>query len=266
MVNVSAAGIIVGYGAQPITERQLVRWSIRFDALIDDTSRVWITARLRRARTIRCASFAIGLLVAGLPMFANVIDARRAASFSNPAVANAPFIAVALGALIAELFVVQRPRGERAATLTRRQVDDYLDRMWPVVIGVTAPIAAIAALLANALHVWQARWAWLGAGCALCALLAVTVGLRNIIDRPALAVDGDQRLLDDALRADGAHHLAGACVLLAVTGAGQALLILGGSSAWTWLVALAMLAAIGCWSGIARKQTWNVARARRAHA
>ena len=80
-----------------------------------------------------------------------------------------------------------------------------------------------------------------------------------------LAPGGELRSVDEALRADGAHHLAGAAVALAGTAVAAA--VPGDLTGWWALAALPVsligLFVLGVWWTLARDSPWSVARARR---
>jgi hypothetical protein len=63
---------------------------------------------------------AVGVVVAGLPSYMNLIDPERSADFANPLVQNTWLLGGILGALIAELVVAQRPVDRVASSLGRR--------------------------------------------------------------------------------------------------------------------------------------------------
>ncbi len=99
------------------SDRQLVQWSLRFNVLLDESSKGGVSARLRRGRSFRWVSFAVGINIGMLPMYMNVIDVERAAEYSNQLTAQAPFAIAAVGAVLAELTMVSQPNGVRSADL-----------------------------------------------------------------------------------------------------------------------------------------------------
>ena len=84
--------------------------------------------------------------------------------------------------------------------------------------------------------------------------------------RPTNAVSETTRRLDDALRADGAHHVVGASVAMAGLAALHAINDALGASAWSMLLALLMYVVLGSWYGIACTTRWNVDQVRLQHA
>lgn len=265
IVLVTASVVACAIGARPISEGQLTRWSIRFNVLLVDSIKPWTARQLRRARSIRTVSFVVGINVGALPMYMNIIDVDSAASFSNDLTAQAPFAAAAIGAMIAEISLVRRPRGVRSATLATRRWVDYIERFWLIFIAGCLPVSALAALFATARSDSYERWVWVGPSASLVAIVVATVGVHIVVNRPAATTDNDGRRVDDALRADGAHHVVGAAVALAGVATCYALTAaLGGW--WSIIPALLTYVVLGNWFAIARTSPWNVDQARLQHA
>jgi hypothetical protein len=263
----SATVIIVAVGASPITDRQLVKWSVRYNVLVADaSSQGWLSWQLRRARVVRWTLFAIGLNVGFAPMYVNVIDVERASEFANPLITQAPFAMAALGAVLAEFSLVRRPRGKRSAAIVTRRWSDYIERFWLVIIVCTVPISIAASWFALTRSDSDPTWLWVGPAASFLAVAAATVGVHVVVKRPANACSEESRRIDDALRADGAHHVVGASVALGGIAACSSMTIALGSSAWSAVAALLTYVFIGCWYGIACTDRWNVDQARLQHA
>lgn len=259
-----AALLVVAWGSRRVSERDLRRWTDRFGVSVDAETQVLVVGRLRHARVVRSIAIAIGVTVAGLPAYLNLIARDRASSFANRAVSSTWILAAALGCLVAEVLVVQRARGNRHAALEARHAGDYVSLVWLRVISGAIAVAIVAALLATFFRVPSVVIAWAGVTGSILAFGVVLAGLRRITDRPALAPEGPIRTVDDALRADGAHHLVGAGVALAVTGAAIALeRALDASGTWLPLLAVPVSYwALGCWWVLARETRWDVGRQR----
>jgi hypothetical protein len=259
-----AALLVVAWGSRPVSERDLRRWSDRFVVSVDAETQMLVVGRLRHARVVRSIAIAIGLTIAGLPAYLNLIARDHAGSFANRAVSATWILAAALGCLVAEVVVVQRARGNRHAALQARRTGDYVSLVWLRVISGAIAVAIVAAFVATFSRVPNVVIAWAGVGGSVLAFGVVLAGLRRITDRPALAPEGPIRGVDDALRSDGAHHLVGAGVALAVTGAAIALeRALDASGTWLPLLAVPVSYwALGCWWVLARETRWNVSRQR----
>jgi hypothetical protein len=206
---------------------------------------------------------AVGVVVAGLPSFMNLIDPDRSADFANPLVQNTWLLGGALGALVAEVVVVQRP-ADRVASSSGRRVGDYVDVRWVRWVGLAIPITAALAVVSTALERSSWWYGWVGLAGAFGAAGGLLLGLRTITDRAALAPDGALRDIDDALRADGAHHLAGVAVALAGISVGVATPhdLAGWWGLFTLLTSLVGAVALGIWWTLARDVRWSVAVAR----
>lgn len=256
---------IVAVGVRPLSDHQLVQWSLRFNVLLDESTKGRVSARLRRGRSIRWVSFAAGINIGMLPMYMNVIDVERAAEYSNQLTAQAPFAIAAVGAVLAELTMVSQPSGVRSADLVSRRWSDYVVRFWLVVIVWTLPISLIGAWFAASQEL-STRWVWAGPAASAFGILAATVGVRVVVNRPARDAGTDARRIDDALRADGAHHVVGAAVavsgIAACSSVGNAL----GPSWWGFFPMLLSWVLVGNWYGIACNTRWNVDQARLQHA
>jgi hypothetical protein len=260
-----ATAVVVVVGVRPLSDHQLVQWSLRFNVLVDASTKDWLSSRLRRGRAVRWLSFAVGINIGMLPMYMNVIDVERAAEYSNQLTAQAPFAIAAFGAVLAELTIASRPSGLRSAGLVTRHWSDYVERLWLVVIACTLPISLVAAWIAAGQDVGS-HWLWVGPAASAFGVLAATVGVRIVVNRPAIDPDTNTRRIDDALRADGAHHVVGAAVAVAGIAACSSVSNALAPSLWGLIPALGSWALIGVWHGIACNTQWNVDQARLQHA
>jgi len=261
----SASVLGIAVGARPVTQDQLTQWSVRFNVLVDDSTPSSLASQLRRARMIRWAAIVVGINVGALPMYMNVIDVERASSFSNDLTAQAPFAAAALGSVIAELSLVHRPSGTRSATLVARRWTDYIDTVWIITIIACLPVSLFAAFVTMTGSNPHTTWVWVGPAASVLAILAMSLGVRVVVNRPTNSLGEPHRRLDDALRADGAHHIVGAALALAGVATCYTLMaaingLLGS------LAGLFTYVVLGCWYGIARTERWNVDQARLQHA
>lgn len=255
--------VVVFAGARPISDDQLTKWSIRFNVLLADDSVLSLRRQLRRARSIRWFAFVAGINVGALPLYMNVIDVERAADFANDLTAQAPFIAAALGSVLAEVAFVRRPpNGRRSATLTARRWTDFVPAIWVRCVALCLPISLVAALIATALYAGQGGWLWFGPAASAVALVAMAIGVHTVVNRPALANDEHDLRLDDALRADGVHHIVGAAFAMAGVATSYTLAAAGGNSGLGLVFALATYAVIGVWYSLAATERWNVDQAR----
>lgn len=258
--------LVMVVGAWPVPEHRAARWLTRFHVVLSKEASTWVCSRLRRARSIRWASLVVGMNLSVLPMYINVIDPSRAGKFSNPLTQSSIFLAPTFGALIAELLVVQRPIGSRSAQLIRRRSRDYVNRLWTGVVIACGVVSLIAASAATHRRVWRWGFVWVGPAVALIALASITLGVRRIVNRPVMSPDGPMRAADEALRADGAHHIAGASIALAGTGAAGALALATPLGWWQLPIGMLYFLSVGCWRGLAVGERWSVATARQVAA
>jgi hypothetical protein len=265
IVLLAASTVACAVAARPVTDHQLSRWSIRFNVLLEDSAKPSAARQLRRARSIRTVSLVAGINVGALPIYMNVIDVERAAFFSNNLVAQAPFAAAAIGAVIAEFSLVRRPRGVRSATLQTRRWSDYIERSWFVGIAACLPVSMLAAAIAITRSDSDPRWVWASPLACVVAILATTLGVHIVVNRPAVLAGERVRRIDDAFRADGAHHVVGAAFALA--GVATCYSLTAAVGGWLGLLtSLLTYAVLGNWYGIARLTRWNVDQARLQHA
>jgi len=259
-----ASAAVVVYSTRPVSDQQLSTWSIRFNVLIDDDAATPIRCRLRRARIIRWTAFVVGINVGNLPMYMNVIDVERAGDFATTLTAQAPFIAAALGAVIAEVaFVGPASQRRRTAALVVRRWHDYVPSLWARCVIGFLPIAAISAFAVTVRGVepWRSSAAWVGPAVSALAIVAMIVGVHVVVNRPTLAADEHDLRLDDALRADGAHHIVGAS--FAMGGIATAYAVGAATGGVVSLIALVLsYAVIGVWYSLATTDRWNVDLAR----
>lgn len=172
-----------------------------------------MTRRLVRGRRVRAICVAAGVVVAGLPSYMNLIDAERSSSFAKPLVGYAWLFGATGGAVLAEVFVVQRP-SRRQASLVVRSAGDYVDRRFIQAVYSSFALMLVLAAIATAFDWWRWWEAWVGVGASAVAAASVHFGVRATVRRPALAPGGELRDVDDALRADGAFRVVGAAVAL----------------------------------------------------
>jgi hypothetical protein len=249
---------LVWAGRRPVDPSELSRFATRFSLGMDDMDVGLVSARLHRSRKLRSVAVAVGFIVAGLPVYVNLIDRESASSFSNFFTAQAWLIGAAFGAMTAELLVVQRPTRQGKAALVARRPGDYVARGWLKLVAFLALVAVTATIAAAVSRnpLWGRSLA--GAAGAVTAVALIWLGLRTITDRPLLAPDGPLRDSDEALRAYGAHHMMGAGIALA---AGAASIALGPLTDTVplleWVTLLGHLGSLGLWRAVAFDLPWR---------
>ncbi len=266
-VALGVPALVVWRGTRAVDDNTLHRWEQRFDVAVPHEHRGATAIRLRRNRRLRATAVAAGLLVGYMPAFVNLVDATRSAEFANPMTQEAWLVLAALGALLAEVVACHRPSGPRRAALVRRRIGDYVGPGW---VGATAVLAAAAigaAVVAPSSDAPDRGWAWVYAAGAVIAVVALAQGLRVVRDRALAVPEGPERDIDEAFRADGAHHLAGAGLALAASCAAGAV---GAAAPDATVLSLLFTAvacgALGTWWSLARTTPWSVSTRRLAHA
>lgn len=253
--------LVLWRGCRRVGDDVIERWQRRFGVAVDDADVEYVRGRLHRARSVRSAGVAIGIAIAGLPSYMNLIDNTRSSDFANPLVGNAWLYGAALGSLAAELFVLQRP-ARRAAALVRRRAADYVGLHWWRAVGGALGVAVVAAIVEVTRQDWRWWYSLVGLGGALLAAGALALGLRAVVDRPALATEGHLRDIDEAFRSYGAHHLMGASVALAGVSASVALEPVFPVGPLGLIGAFLALWATLMWLTLARDTRWSVEWAR----
>lgn len=259
-VPLAIAALLLWRGLRPVSSRQLTRFVERFGVGLDDQDREFVAARLRRSRAMRSTAAAVGVLVTGLPAYMNLIDADRAGDFAVAPVGAAWMFGAAIAAAAAEVLLVQRPARKGEAALVERRPEHYVSRRWPRIaaaLSAAAIVAFGAAVVGGYDSVLEASTGAVG---AVIALVAVTVGLRRVADRPRLDTTGHLRALDDALRAYGAHHVVGAAVALSAGSLSIAAQPVFSEVAPVLNLVVGLLGwvSLGVWYTLARNEPWRV--------
>lgn len=254
------AMVVLWRGLRPVGDAELQRFVNRFFVVVERTDRQFVSDRLRRSRALRSGAAAVGVLIAGLPSYMNLIDADRAGDFAVAPVGQAWLLGAAVAAVAAELLVVQRPVRNGEAQIAERRPEHYVSDRWKktsIVLALVTLAVFVAGMMRGDDGLLEASTGAVG---AVIALVAVTFGLGRIADRPRLGTEAHLQMLDDALRAYGAHHVAAAAVAL-----GAASVSVAGAPFFNEVApALNLLAAfiatgsLGLWYAIARDEPWPV--------
>ena len=259
LIPTAIAAVIFWRAMRGVRNDELQKFVDRFRVRVDEGEDQFVRARLRRSRALRLTAVAIGVLVAGLPAYMNLIAPSRSADFASPIVGNVWIAAAASAALLAEVLVVQWPAiARRTAVIEARRPTDYVARRWTRRLWLLAVVTPLLAAIGLAAGRGNDVELVAGAGGAMLAGVAAWVGLRQIAERPRLAPDGHRREIDDALRSYGAHHLVGAAIALATTSLSIAITAIVGE-VWLELLGIGVTYyGLGVWWAVAREQRWPV--------
>ena len=260
-------------GCRGVDDAALAWWAHRFDVALPPDAREGTARRLRRHRSQRAVAMATGLAARALPVsVAHSVAPADASRLSTPALGHAWLMAAAVGALVAEARVArtEAPAGPARAGLVRRRVADYVDPGWAtaaVALGTLAVVGALAVAAGNGLADAPDRgWWWAYAAAGTIAVATIATGLRVVRDRPLATPDGAGRAVDEAFRADGAHHVVGACLALAAAGAAGVAGLTSRSALVVVPAQLGVMAALAIWGHFALDRRWSVPARRRAAA
>ena len=250
---------LLTWGMWPTHDRRLFRWSARFGVVISRAGREQVIRDLERSKRLRWGAAVLGLGISALPTYVNLVSPNDAGRFAGEGYGLVWVAAPALGAMVAELVIHQHPR-ERRAILAPRRWSDFVPTR-PVTLSIAAAgTGIVGGAFALIRHTEHAGTAVGAAGGGLFGIGLLILGLRHIVNRPRVALTGEARELDDALRADGAHHLVGAVLALTVSAGSVAL------SEGTWelfpLITLPLLVvqilALRRWWSLSIFSPWDV--------
>lgn len=250
---------LLAWGLRPIGDRSLFRWSGRFGLEISRGGREMVIQELERGKRLRWCAAVFGMTISALPVYVNLFAADHAADFAGPGYGLVWIGAAALGSTLAEAIVRQRPH-DSMALLERRRWTDFVSThpaRWTLAATGLGVMGATLALVRHTEHAGTAIGAAVG---GLVSVALVVVGLRRIVDRPRLALAGEARALDDAMRADGAHHIVGAALALSTSCASVA--IVEGTWSVFPFIALVMAplqyVALSNWWSLSTLSPWRV--------
>ncbi|MDY7101782.1 MAG: hypothetical protein S0880_11395 [Actinomycetota bacterium] len=258
----AVVGGLVAYGLKSVTDRDLVIFAERFGVEPGTDERPLVVARLRRARRVRSFTAAAAFAVSTIPTWLShlVPDAASALNGRLDPWAN-PLVALALGVLVGEVLIRQRPTMRRAVVERRdpgRYVSIHLVRLLDV-LALATPLAAVLAATRGEGGAASDPVATAAFGVGAWAL--ARFGLWSIVQRPRLAPDGGMRAVDDALRADGAHHLVGVTLAVSAGAVGDLLwsVTWDGPAYVSLPLAAVGVAAYATWWQLANRSRWPVA-------
>ncbi|HEX3393674.1 MAG TPA: hypothetical protein VHS52_04025 [Acidimicrobiales bacterium] len=255
--------VLAVVGLRPVTDRELVRFSVRY-YLLDEAITPTLARAIARARGFRLLGAALGF---SLPPLV------RGLSGDSVDVGSALFWGAAGylgGALVATLIPTTRANGDvRAATLVPRRTSDYLPRRTIVAPGVALCLTLVAAVAYQITPRWPYRPQGAGPviGAVVLSVIAsvvTSVGTRLVVRRRQPVPDTQTVAADDALRSHGLHLVVGTGIAVSALAAGLLTLqvaFVTSSPVLHWICVCAGLAEVGfagfAW-GHLRKDPWRV--------
>jgi hypothetical protein len=243
---------------RPVSDTELIRYARRFGLEVSAETRPSLIRTIRRSRTSRLAGAAIGLSVHPVLYALGVVIPNQSAVYG--------ILGYLLGAFGAAL-LPRSPRVEvRRASLVPRRPSDYLPQIALRGPGISLAISA-AAILAYYVEPRQAFPNPTGgtAGLALSALAAVAtvIAVRVVVARPQPATSPGLIAVDDAMRTQAVHTLAGTGIAIAFIGTASCLFEMGDSASAEWLRILGLVGGICALAVVSvawglRRAAWQV--------
>jgi hypothetical protein len=245
---------------RPVSASELMRYSRRFGLEVNLDTHASIVRSIRRSRTSRLAGAAIG-------WSAHAVLYVFGVGIPNEGVVYA-VLGYLLGAFVAALIPGSPRSAVRRASLVPRRPSDYLPRKALLAPGVAVAISAAADL---AYYVGPRRAFPNPSGSAgglvlsVVAAAATLVAIRIVVSRSQPAISPELIAVDDAMRTQAVHTLAGTGIAIAFIGTAACLLEMGNSSSVEWLRYLGVIGGIcalvmvpAAWGF--RRSEWHVAR------
>jgi hypothetical protein len=207
------AAVLVGWFTRPATDpKEVVAWARSHELVLTARNQGMVSYYVRLAITLRVIGGVGGLVLGGLFDDATGLDTSAGAGF---------WIWIVLGWLIgaswAEYRLTRPVAAEQVASLTPREVRDYLSpRLYaaPAVAAVLVVLLAAGGLLAPApddpLHpLPPTAGLVIGAVGAVVIAALILLAVRSVVARRQPIGPPDVVAADDAIRASAVHNLAG---------------------------------------------------------
>ena len=245
---------------RPVSARELSRFSWRYSLEITPEAEPAIVRSVRRGRTARLTGATLGLSL--YP----VLDALHVGISSQSLFYGlAGYI---LGAFTTAVVPGLRGAGERRASLLPRFLSDYLPRAALITPLVAVGVSGVADLIYEIEpHRSFADWNGSLAGFPLAAIAVVFtfLAIKSVVARPQPLSTPGLLAVDDAVRTQAVHTLAGVGISLALFGAASCLLQMGGHASPNWLHIIGIISGLCALAGAVyalmfRGAPWRVQR------
>jgi hypothetical protein len=245
---------------RPVSARELARFTNRYGLELELETSTAVTRSVRRGRTGRLAGAALGLsLYPALSAFGVGIPSQSVVYGLVGYLVGAFVTSLVPGALVEEV---------RQASLVPRRPRDYLPR----IALVTPAVAVVVSTLAVITYVVEPRRTVVnfygspdGLAAAAIAAAATFIAIRVVVARPQPLTTPGLVAVDDAVRTQAVHTLAGSGIAVALFGTGACLLQMGGYAAPGWLHITGIVAGACAFAGalyawMFRSAGWRVDR------
>jgi hypothetical protein len=243
-----------------VSARELGRFTTRYGLDFTPETVLAVTRSIRRGRTGRLACAALGLSLYPVLYELGLTIPNQSAVYG--------FMGYLLGAFVTSL-VPGLPRAEiRQASLQPRRASDYLPRAALITPALAVAVSTLAVLIFD----FEPRRAFAdfsgtpdGLGLTTVAVIATFIAVRVVVARPQPLTTPGLVAIDDAVRTQAVHTLAGAGIAVALLGTSACLLEMGGYASPEWLHIAGITAGIGALAGTVaawtfRGSPWRVQR------
>jgi hypothetical protein len=245
---------------RPVSSRELFRFHELYGVEITHEILPTVTRSIRITRTAKLAGAGVGFSLYNV-LFGLGISIR------NVGIVYA-VVGYLLGAFATALIPLNTGAGLRKASLVPRVATDYLPRGLLIAPVVTVAVSAIAVVV----YEFEPRPVVVnfsgsigGLPVAAVAVAATYIAIRIVISRPQPISSPNLTEIDDALRTQAVHTIAGAGLAIAFLGMSSCMFAMGGYSSIEWLritgvvLGIAALAGtVGAWGF--RRSEWRVRR------
>jgi hypothetical protein len=245
---------------RPVSARELTRFTNRYGLELEPETRAAVIRSVRRGRTGRLVGAALGLSL--VP----VLSALGVGIPSQSVIYG--LIGYLLGAFVTSLVPTSLGVEVRRASLVPRRPSDYLPRLALITpslaVGIST-LAVIAYVIEPRRAVVNFNGSPAGLAAATIAAAATFIAIRVVVARPQPLTTPGLVAVDDAVRTQAVHTLAGSGIAVALFGTGTCLWAMGGYAAPGWLHVTGIVAGLGALIGALyawgfRSAPWRVQR------
>ena len=245
---------------RPVSARELTRFTNRYGLELEPETKTAVSRSVRRGRTGRLVGAALGLsLYPVLTAFGVGIPSQSLIY---------GLVGYLIGAFVTSLAPTSLEDEVRHASLVPRRPSDYLPRtalVTPAVAVVVGTVALIAFLTEPRRTVVNFQGSPGGLAIAAIATAATFLAIRIVVARPQPLTSPAMVAVDDAVRTQAIHTLAGSGIAVALLGTGACLWEMGGYAAPGWLHVTGILAGVCAFFGALyawafRSAPWRVER------